>query len=372
MASTEVGSTRTAASPATSSVAVPARRHHRRALGHGLQHRQAEALPEAGVGHHGGPVVERGQLVGREEAEGPDPARDPGQQGGQVLVPPLGADQHQLHVRPRRGGPWPRPAEGRFFAGLDGAHEQDVGPVQPVAPPHRRPLLVGHRPGATPQGTTRIRSRPIPASSHSTAVASDGHQHQPGVAPGQLEAPAEEPQPVAGGVARARRRKARSCTVTTSGAAGARDGHRGGVDEVDRAGGRLHPRPPQPRATSRTAPGGAGAGAPTGTGGAKAGAGGSGWRAATPHHLDVVPGGQGAGQLEDRGGRAPGDPVPALLEGEGDPHGVSPGLEGDGRAGRPRRQRRPGRAGSGREPCRAVASRTVPRPPLRPRRAGPR
>ena len=48
----------------------------RDAVGHGLEHRHPEALPQRRVGQDGGPGVGGVELVGRQEARGPDPGGD--------------------------------------------------------------------------------------------------------------------------------------------------------------------------------------------------------------------------------------------------------------------------------------------------------
>ena len=59
------GSTRRAASPATSGIAGDVRRHDRHAAGHRLEHRQPETFVERREDEEVGGVVEGGHLLGQ-------------------------------------------------------------------------------------------------------------------------------------------------------------------------------------------------------------------------------------------------------------------------------------------------------------------
>jgi hypothetical protein len=138
------------------------------------------------------------------------------------------------------------------------------------------------------------------------------------VAAGELEASAEEPQAVAGGLGGLGEER-QVVHGDHQRRPGAGDGHRGGVHQVDGPGGLLHPGPTHavPRLVEgeagqaqvvhrdRRQPGGAGR---LGVAGGDA------------HDLDVAPGVEGAGQGQDGGGAATGDAVPALFEGQGHAH----------------------------------------------------
>ena len=242
MSSTSSGSTSTAAPPATSSVAVPARGHHRRALRHRLQHRQAEALAQARVGEDLGTGVQRAQLGRRSRSRAP--GRSPA--GAAASPQPLGPARTSSRsgARPSRSNA--ATSRAQVLAGLERADEQQVGPVEAellAGVGHllgRGPLDV-RRPAA--RGAAGRRRRRAPRQSASVAIDEHSTRSASRRTSSRPRWKIRSPRRVKWSGSW---RKARSCTVTTSGA------DRGGTTIVvawttsTRPGRQLDRGPPQP------------------------------------------------------------------------------------------------------------------------------
>ena len=275
------------------------RGHHRGALGHGLEHGQAEALLEAREAEHVGAGVERPQGVGVDEADGADEVAETGEPLPQVLVPALRAGEHQLRRRcgraaRRRRAAWAGSCGARWCRSRARSGRRcRTGPA-PRRPPRRRPART-----SMPHGTSRRRAGSKPLRAQSSSVACDGHitrvasRRASSIARRKKLTPRRVNWP-------GLRRKARSWTVTTSGADGGGHGHPGGVDR--RRPGRWRARRPgaAASATPRRAPAGAAAGPRTGITGVQAAGGGAPWRALTPDQVEIGVGDQGADRFERR------------------------------------------------------------------------
>ena len=230
-----LGSTSRAASPATSAQARAGRGDHRCAVGHRLEHRQAEALPRARVGEGRGAGVERRPARPRHEAERPGPVAQRLDERLQVLVPAVRARPARGRARPGPGPRTPRPGS----AGSCGARRCRPTARRAGAGPalaDGRDLVVGHHRGRTPQrhqpepvlgqaGLDRVVER-SPATSRARGRASCGPARS-------ARSKKRTPRRVK---VDGSRRQARSWRVHTIGAARRRHGDAGGVDDVDRAG----------------------------------------------------------------------------------------------------------------------------------------
>ena len=205
-------------------------RHDRRAVGHGLEDGQAEALAQAGVADRVGALVERGL---RRLVDEPQPSLS---RPGCLVAPPLRPDHDHLLLEVERAVGLQQ--AGQVLAGLEGADEQQVRAIGEAEPaPHgvhgrgRRsldrveaqrdePELRGVEPGG--DGVVERRSR---RAQHQVGVLADASERRgegvdavagerPGiVAEGQVVHGHDERRRLPG-----------------------RDEDRGGVDDVDRTG----------------------------------------------------------------------------------------------------------------------------------------
>ncbi len=238
MASGSVGSTNTTASPPTSSVDVAGRGDHRRALGHGLEHGQAEALTQARIAEDRPRRRRAGRAHRAGRSRSPAPAIAPARatRRGPRSSPagrPARArcrDSTSAKARNRVGQVLPRfdragPEHERSLEPVLGTSGRDLGLVDRFdvdAPRHDRERV-------RRRCRARCNRRPWPAM----------EPGQGGVATGQLEGALEEPKPVAGEVRRVVQERE---VVHGHDERHATGRHRpaGGVDHVDGPGGAFH------------------------------------------------------------------------------------------------------------------------------------
>ena len=213
MSATSSGSTSTAAPPATSSVAVPPAGDHRRALGHRLQHRQPEPLAQARVAEH---VGARRTAAGRSSlGTKPRKRTSPARRSPGASSPHPRARRRPAAAGRARRADRRRPGGCRFLRGSrvpTNSRYRSGSRVAGGAPRRRRRRRPAH--GSTPSGTSRSRSA---VDAGGDAVVQRGLATS--TAPGRRCSPDATPgcagqhaDPVAGEVARARGRKARSWT----------------------------------------------------------------------------------------------------------------------------------------------------------------
>ena len=167
---------------------------HRRALGHGLEHRQAEALPQAREAEHGGAGVERPQVVGGDEADGADPVAERAPVGAEVLVPALRARRAPGRRRRGRGA---RTRVEQRRAGSCGARwcrpRARSGRRGRSGPARRRPPSASAGCGVdAPRHEAEAGGVEAVARRSRRAVACDGHSTRSASRAGQLDGPAEE------------------------------------------------------------------------------------------------------------------------------------------------------------------------------------
>ena len=171
------------ASPAISSVEVPRGRDHRRALRHRVHYRHAEALEQAREAERGGAGVERRQVVRRERSRA---AARPAV--GRLLVPAARPTRTSSASLSRRRT---RPAAAAGSSAAPACPPRHVRPLQPLWP-RTRDVLSGRRSDVSRQ---RDDAEPSPVEPGLLAVPARrlrGAEHEVGVAPRQLERPAEE------------------------------------------------------------------------------------------------------------------------------------------------------------------------------------
>ena len=228
-------------------MAVARRGHDRRALRHGLEHREAEPFEQARDSRTPPPPA----YSARRSASATKPRRwrrspSSTRAGGELLLPPGRAHQHQVEVGPGQ------PAEA-----VDDGRARSCGAR--ACRPRARTADRGRggsatsatdagsaRVWSTPHGTMRTRAGSMPAL---TAVGRGGlrRAHDDRRPARRVSCTLRRKNRTPWRVKNSgQRSQARSCTVTTSGARRRRHGQPGGVDDVDRTGRPLDRRPPQP------------------------------------------------------------------------------------------------------------------------------